>query len=170
MDIRWIGAALVVGSCAAAGFHMAAQHRWETSLLKQLLTIMDYMECELQYRRTPLPELCMTAAGKATGILGEVLRALSKSLESCISPSAEQCMRAVLACFDRLPATAKEILLLFGNSLGEFDLEGQINGLKAVKLECHRQLDARRNNQEERIRSYQTLGVCAGAGLAILFI
>lgn len=169
MDIRWIGAALVVGSCSAAGFQTAAQHRWETSLLKQIITAMDYMECELQYRQTPLPELCSTVSRKTNGVLREVFQSLARELEKCESFSAEQCMRIVLSKFEKIPQSVREDLHMFGSSMGVFDLEGQVSGLKAVKQECHRQLDIRCQNQEERIRSYKTLGICAGAGLAILF-
>ena len=170
MDIRWIGAALVVGSCSAAGFQTAARHRWETGLLKQIITAMDYMECQLQYRQTPLPELCAEVSGKTSGVLREIFKSLSLELEKCEASSAEKCMRAVLGKLEKLPQSVREILHSFGSTMGMFDLEGQVNGLKAVKRLCHKELDVCCENQEERIRSYKTLGICAGAGLVILFI
>ena len=48
--------------------------------------------------------------------------------------------------------------------------QGQILGLEAVRSHCRSELDALSANQDERLRSYQTLGLCTGAALAILFV
>ena len=63
-----------------------------------------------------------------------------------------------------------DALILLGRWLGRFDLDGQLKGLDAVRQECRRHLEELNNNREVRLRSYQTLGLCAGAAIAILFI
>jgi stage III sporulation protein AB len=79
-------------------------------------------------------------------------------------------MQAALAVTERLPKQTTEVLSLLGESLGKFDLSGQLRGLEGIRSECHRRLDALSENQEVRLRSYKTLGLCAGAALVILFI
>jgi hypothetical protein len=37
-----------------------------------------------------------------------------------------------------------------------------------VEKRCEHSLESIRNNRDARLRSYQTLGVCTGAALAIL--
>jgi hypothetical protein len=54
--------------------------------------------------------------------------------------------------------------------MGKFDIDGQINGLEAVRSLCRRMLDELTSGREVRLRNYQTLGLCAGAALVILFI
>jgi len=54
--------------------------------------------------------------------------------------------------------------------LGRFDLPGQLEGIQAVRKRCEESLESIRKNRNERLRSYQTLGVCAGAALAIILI
>ena len=61
-------------------------------------------------------------------------------------------------------------MLLLGKSIGRFDMDGQIKGLEAVRQDCRRRLDELSKDRDTRLRSYQTLGLCAGAALAILFI
>ena len=61
-------------------------------------------------------------------------------------------------------------LQLLGKTLGRFDLQGQLSGIASVKQLCKRDLDGLQNNQELRLRSYRTLGICAGVALVILFI
>ena len=57
-----------------------------------------------------------------------------------------------------------------GSSLGRFDLDGQLLGLEAVRVYCQEQLSEMSKDRDVRLRSYQTLGLCAGAALAILFV
>ena len=54
--------------------------------------------------------------------------------------------------------------------MGQFDLSGQLKGFEAVNKDCLRELTDLENNRTQRTRSYQTLGLCAGAALAILFL
>ena len=69
-----------------------------------------------------------------------------------------------------IPKLTRESLELLGRSLGRFDLEGQLRGLESVRQVCRHGLETLAQNSAIRNRSYQTLGLCAGAALAILFI
>lgn len=170
MSYKWIGAACILLACGGFGFSLAAAQRREEGALHQLIAALDYMECELQYRLTPLPDLCRQAGRDARGAVGQVLLALSKELENQVAPDAASCMNAALSAGKDLPEKTRQALLLLGRSLGRFDLPGQLKGLEAVRAECRRELEALTNNRDARLRSYQTLGICAGAALAILFI
>ena len=69
MSYKWIGAILIITSCTACGFSVAAGKRKEEQLLYRLIQILQIMESELQYRLTPLPELCRLAAGEKKDVL-----------------------------------------------------------------------------------------------------
>lgn len=170
MTYKWIGAILIVVSCGGFGFSVAAAHLLEEKTLRQLISTLDLMECELQYRLTPLPDLCRLAGNDAVGCIRTVFLSLAKELEAQISPDVSSCMNAVLSTSGEIPKYTREALELLGRSLGRFDLAGQLKGLEAVRTACRRQLEALTTNKEPRLRSYQTLGICAGAALAILFI
>lgn len=170
MDIKWIGAILIVLGCGGFGFSMAAAHRREEYDLRQLIAALDYMECELQYRMTPLPDLCNAAGREIGGQAGTVLLRLSEELNQQVSPDVAACMENVLRNADSLSGHTLENLKLLGNSLGRFDLKGQLSGLESVRGACRQDLAHLSQNRENRLRSYQTLGLCAGAALAILLI
>lgn len=161
---------MVVIGCGGLGFLIAASHRREVRTLRNLISALDYMECELQYRMTSLPELCRQTAMMLNGPLKAAFSALAAELDNQISPNVELCMHAVLRNTRDLPKLTKEILIKMGSSLGHFGLEGQLQGLDAVRSESRRILDIYSKNQDIRLRSYQTLGICAGAAIAILFI
>ena len=167
---KWIGAVMILGACGGFGFSMALRHKKEEWELRQLLTALDFMECELQYRLTPLPELCRAAARQVNGSIRQVFIRLAEELERQISPDVHSCMDAVLAECEDLPQRTGSILAQLGRSFGRFDLQGQINGLESARETCRRVLNDLSVNRDTRLRSYQTLGLCAGAALVILFV
>ncbi len=170
MTIKLLGAIFIIVGCGGFGFRIAANHLREEKTLRQLISILDFMECELQYRLTPLPDLCRQAAGQSSGVLSAVMLTLTQELEDQISPDVERCMSAALSKYKDIPEQTRQLLELFGRSLGRFDLSGQLKGIEGVRQECNRKLQQLTANKDVRLRSYQTLALCAGAALAILFI
>ena len=167
---KWIGGGLIFVSCAMFGFSISLSHKREEMCFRQLIALLDYMECELQYRLTPLPDLCRQASRQVGGCVGQVFDRLAEELESQISPDVYSCMCAALGNCDELPQRVNDTLLQLGRSFGRFDLQGQVNGLDAARGDCRRILSELAQNRDNRLRSYQTLGLCAGAALVILFV
>ena len=170
MTLKWIGAMLILTACCVFVFMVTANHKKEIQGMKSLISALDYMECELQYRMCALPDLCRKTAYETDGILRKVFTALANELEDQISPDVRQCMHSVLAGTKDIPTQTLHSLQLLGDSLGRFNLEGQLKGLEAVRQECRGILSKLMGNTETRIRSYQTLGLCAGAAIIILLI
>lgn len=170
MNVKIIGAALIIAGCGGVGFSMAAAHRREEKSLRQLIRALDFMGCELQYRLTPLPELCRCAAAESGGAVSHLLANLATELEAQVAPDAASCMNAALSKTKGLPQRTRKNLMLLGSSLGQFDLQGQLTGLEAARKQCRRELDELSRDRDVRLRSYQTLGLCAGSALAILFM
>lgn len=170
MMIKIMGAFLVVLGCGGYGMMIAANHKREVQSLRQLLSLLDFMECELQYRYTPLPDLCRQVAAEASGKLRNTFVSAAIEMEDQISPNVYSCMDAALSKNPDLPVHTQNVLSLLGRSLGRFDIEGQLIGLENVRSECRLLLTALTKDHDTRLRSYQTLGVCAGAALAIILI
>lgn len=169
MGVKFIGTAIVIFGCGGFGFHAALHHGRQVRQLRQLLTVLDLIQSELEYRRPPLPELCRLAGISSAGVIGDIFECLARELDRQIAPDAGCCMAAVLSSLDICPALAG-LLWDLGKTLGRFDLQGQIRGIEAVRRAANRELDKLTANQESRQRAYQTLGLCAGAALAILLI
>ena len=168
--IKLFGAILTVVGCGSVGFQIAANYRREERALQQLLRILEFMACELQYRLTPLPALCKQIGRLYRQMPAQVFVILASEMESQIAPDAACCMLAALhKCCD-IPPITRGILSDLGTLIGKFDLGGQIKGLHTASEECRRNLDELTKHRDSRLRSYQTLGLCAGAALAILLI
>lgn len=170
MTIQIIGALLVILGCGGFGFRLASAHKKEERLLRQLIDVIDYIACELQYRMTPLPQLCRQAALECSGTINRLFTALAIELEQQLSPNAELCMKVALEQATHLPRDIIEILKRLGRSLGRFDLSGQLTELENIRKMCKTKQDKLCQNRDVRLRTYQTLGLCAGAALVIIFI
>ena len=149
---------------------MVTYHNKEERTLRQILSAIHYIECELQFRLTPLPQLLRQASAQSSGTTSAVLGGLANELENQICPDVSCCMDAVLSRQKNVPRWAGEAFLLLGRGLGRFELQGQLKELECVRSECERYLGELESNRDVRLRSYQTLGLCAGAALAILLL
>lgn len=170
MNFKWIGAILIICGCALIGFSMSAAYRREERLLRQLLVAIAHMIRELQYRVTPLPDLCMQVSREQPGYVSKLFGNLAKELQMQVSPDVQSCLAAAAASAGQMPPKMQEAVCILGASLGRFDLEGQLQGLESVQVFCKDRLEEMSAGREVRLRSYQTLGLCAGAALAILLV
>lgn len=169
MNLKWIGAAVILLGCGGFGFRMAASQRQQEKELRQFLSALDLLDWELRYRLSPLPELCLLVSESIQGSVGKLFHKLKQELDRQIAPDAGCCMNAAVSDAPLYSGT-KQLLRTLGRTLGRFDLEGQLNGIEAVRQETVLALEKLTKDQDVRLRSYQTLGLCAGAALAILLL
>lgn len=170
MNAKWIGAVFVFISCGGFGFRIAHGYRYREQQLQQLMSSLEIMTSELEYRLTPLPELFRNAANNTSGVLQDVFENAAREMNSQVEPDAGTCMRAALEKSHDLPVCLRRPLNILGQTLGQFDLSGQLRGLASAQNICRREITRLERDRDTRLRSYQTLGLCAGAALVILFL
>ena len=167
--IRMIGACCLVTGSGGFGFAMAAANRREEQQLRLLLRSLEYMSCELSYRQTPLPVLCRGAALGESGLVPSFFLELARELEKGEAPDVQVCVYEVLRRLEP-SKELRRLLQELGATLGRFDLPGQLRGLEGSIRFTEEALRRLQDGADGRRRSYQTLGLCAGAALAILFL
>ena len=170
MILKLFGAFLIVIVCVGFGFHVADSQKKEEQLLQKLAQIIDYFSSELMYRRTKLPELCRQATLETNGVLAKLFAALAAELELQISPNPGICMQVALGNVAELPEAVSALLIRLGHCLGRFDLDGQLKDLALIRQQCNDKASTLHQNSDTRLRTYQTLGLCLGAALVIIFI
>lgn len=170
MTLKILGALFVIFACGGFGFSIAAAHKREVRTMRRFIFALDLMTWELQYRLTPLPDLCRYVSQSGTGPVEQLFTTLATELEGQVSPDVAVCVHSALDKLKNLPKLTVEGFLQLGESLGKFNVDGQLQGIASVRNECYQKLSAFTDNQDVRLRSYQTLGLCAGAALAIIFI
>lgn len=167
MYIKIFGAVLIIACCGGIGILLANVHRREVRMLHQLLRVLELMKSELSYRLTPVPQLCRICADALPEPLCGIFIAVADKLDGQFCCDVASAFGVALQ-ETSLPSVTGRMLQELGQTLGRFDLPGQLNGLSQCVQECTHQLNELEFNQQQRLRSYQTLGFCAGAALSIL--
>lgn len=171
-EIRLIGMVLVFGGASAFGFNAALHVRQTTTQLRQLLSALEMMRCELNYTMTPLPRLCRMVAGTAKGAISTLFENLSSALSQDGGIDPAQAMRSAIGRTKRLllPDEILFSLLELGETLGKFDIDGQNSMLQITQQRLRACLEVYEKERSQRCRSYEALGICTGAALIILMI
>ena len=102
--------------------------------------------------------------------MGKVLLDFSKGLESNRNSDIASCLEQAIKESKKISKEAEDSLLEFGVNLGHFDVFGQVRDIEAVCDHCQKKIQEIETGKEERIRTYRTLGFCAGAALAIMLM
>lgn len=168
--LKLFGALLIIAGCSSFGILMTAAHRKEVNSLEQLVCILEYIKCSLQHHMLPLAEICRNINSKFTGNVRKAFLLLADELDNQVAPSVQICMEVALSKSKDIPKRTYDILISLGKRLGDFGLEGQLKGIETIHSECEEILRSCTKNQDSRLRTYQTLAICAGVAVAILFI
>lgn len=168
--MKIFGAVLLLCGCGGIGIMLCHRLRQLEGALRQLVQCLQWMSWELRDRMPPLSRLCKGAAEQGDGAVCQVFDALSRELDAQLLPDADACMAVAVAAVPRLPAEAAQLLLTLGKSMGRFDLEGQLSGMESVAAAGRQQLQALLQQKPQCLRNYQTLSLCAGVALVILFL
>ena len=139
-------------------------------MLQEFLKAVNLITCELPYKLTPLPDLCRQVGSDTSGSVREIFLNLARELDWQIQPDVTSCMAEALGKSHTLPVKVRRQFLQLGASLGRFDLSSQLKDLEYIRTACEKELESCAGNQELRLRSYRTIGLCTGAALAILLL
>lgn len=169
--MKVLGAVLICVCCGWFGFSLSSAHKREERNLKQLIASLEYMQCEIQYRLLTLPELCLQASSVCEkGPVRDFWVAFKQELDQQLTAEVQPCLLAALDHTPQMTGITRECLLSIGKDLGIFDMDGQISALESSEIYCKERLENHCAGKDEQRRSYQTLGICAGAALVIILI
>lgn len=170
MTLRYLGALFLVLGCVACGIISSNLQRKQIHSLEELIHILDTLSCELEYKRSAIPELCrQVVSGRSSPVSG-FFDKLADEIDAQVSPNIKSCACAVLEKCDDIPLITQKILRLLGDSLGQFDVEGELLCLQNVRSYAFIYLEDLRQNHKEKNKTNQTIWVCAGVLAAVLMI
>lgn len=168
--LKLIGIFLIVGGCGSCGFAMAGEYRRLEACFRQTVSALEIIQCEIQYRLTPVPEVCRILTRACTGPVGAFFEELGRELALPDAGELYVCAGAAASRVGDLPPSCRQVLLDLCSMLGRYDVEGQLVAIVAAKEACTRNLEEITAGQADRMKSYKALGLCGGAALAILLL
>lgn len=168
--IRWMGAIIVIVACGCCGFSMARNYGELEHCLRQLISAMELMHCQMEYRLTTLPELCRILPSACSGIVGKVFSDLGQELERQETMDISLCMEEALLINPKLPTQCARSLRRLSRTLGQADLQLQLQGITTEMERLKAVLQQVSAERPGRVKSYRALGLCGGIALAIVLL
>ena len=165
-----LGAVLIVLGCSTVGFLMASEYLREISVLRNLISILEYWKNAIDYHHTTLPELCKRAEETDTIVLKDFFKRLQEQFSNTQNADASQCAKAALLLCPNIPKSCEVLLLKLSTGLGMFDATGQIHEIDSILDEAQHTLSELLQVRDQRIKTYKTFGICIGIAIAILII
>lgn len=170
MIIKWVGSLCIMVSCGGMGISLAYKQLRDLKLVEQFIRILVRMECEIRYCLRPIPELFRIVSHEEKGCLGNLFYRTAVELDNQIQPDVEQCLHMALYAINNIPDGILTLVKQLGRDLGRYDMQEQLLGIERLRESAEEYRSELSRDKTKRIRGYQTLGLCAGAALVILFI
>ena len=169
--LKLAGIGMVLASSFWVGLHAALRLRRTHEQLLSLQAVLELMQTEIGFAGTSFAPLCKRAedAGGAAAVQS-FFRMLAQKAEQPDLPSEGRTRSAAAEAGLVLPEPVMKTLERLFDQFGRFDREGQLRQLKLASAELVCLDEELRQSMEQRCRSYETLGLSAGAAILILVL
>lgn len=170
--MKLIGVLFVVLSAGSVGVQITLAMGRRCQLIRQLMSIVQLLKNEIAFCGTPLPQAFALAAASASGGLAQVFSTAAKEMDKFRWLRPQSALERALEAhsFLREGDPIRSVLLELGAKLGKYDMENQLQGLELALVQLEEERQAAEQERRLRGRTYETLGVCAGLAIAILFL
>ena len=138
--------------------------------LRSLIECLELIEWELTTNMPPMEHLLCEIAGQASAPAARFFSDCAKGLDRNDQTMAEIWRAAAEETLKPLKAEDLEVLLPVGAVLGRYDVDSQINSVKAARDRLANNLMDSINEKRRLGRLYSTLGAAAGLFFAIVLL
>lgn len=160
--LKVIGAALVMAGTVGLGWRGVERLGERVEALRGLQGAVAYLEEELAFRFTPLPQLLEQLSQNRQGAVGAFFGNVRKKMERGDIPLRQGWRQAVEETLPMLKDEEQKTVAELGEVLGQYDAQTQV---QTLKLTGERLAGSYMTAQEERSRLgkvYLALGVAGG--------
>ncbi len=167
--MRYLGALLLVGACAAAGFARTAALRRKIALVEGLSSLVRHIRTELCQRGSPLPEMLRQASSRSPAFAHELNRMETELRAGQTAANAAAPLLEHLETQRDLPETARALADLCG-VLGRYDSATQAGACDRTLEQLDLQREALRRELDEKGRLYHAVPLALGLMAALVLL
>jgi len=170
--VKWIGAILFIIATTSTGFDISYRLNNRPTHIRQLKSALQILEAEILYSQLSLHDAFQTIGNQTPHPINMFFKELAIHLETKTSdlyPIWELQVDMLLkhSC---LKSNEKEILLQFGQTLGQHDFSQQQKYIALTIHHLNRELEEARMNQSKYSKMAKGLGVLCGLFIVLLLI
>ena len=161
--LKLAGMVIIILGSAALGMYQAGMYMNRLNNLHEVKKAFLYIQGEIRYMSTPLPELLEEVAGKIKGpfrrFFSEVAAELSRKNAGMVREIWKECYRKEITR-DVLEKDAEEEFLEMGGQLGGTDCRTQEKFI----------IEKRQKEKTNKLRLYYVCGVAGGVLMVIILV
>jgi len=172
MLFKIIGSIIVFLSCSFLGYVLSRDCAKRPQQLRELQGLLQMLENQITYLSDVLAEAFerISRVGEETGVFFKTAAEILKNGNAVNACDAWE--QAVNSCIGMtaLNREDKQILLSFGKSLGNTDMEGQIKNIRLTQGHLAIQEKKAEEHRKKNENMYKSLGVIGGAAIVIVLL
>ncbi|MCM1246154.1 MAG: stage III sporulation protein AB [Roseburia sp.] len=171
--LKLAGIFIILCGTTALGMYKSCQYVTRFRNLTEIKKVFLYIQGEVRYRNTPMPETLEAAACKVKGPLGNFFRHVSGSLEKKSGLDFKEIWEQCL--FQDVPGEilereAREELAGMGSQLGCLDRQAQERAIDYFLDKWEFIIEKRQREKSNRLRLYYVCGVMGGLLVVIILV
>ena len=170
-EARLVGGAAMCLAASFAGLRASHAVKARLKQTERLRHSLALMQCEIEYGKTPLTELCRRLSQACEAPVGAFYAALGARLPQngeALTDAVDAALRAVPAL--ELPHGALALLRELLASFGQYGSAEQLSLLQGTLRRLDAEIASLRAKQPAAVRCRAVLGVSAGLSLFLLVI
>lgn len=168
--IKIAGTGMILASSFWAGLHAALRLKRTHEQLRDLNAALELIAAEIRFAATPFVPLCRRVGEGRCAAVRAFFEELSRERGCPETASEGMTRRACVKAGLVLPEQAHADLERLFDGFGCFDREGQLRQIELVSSELNRLSDELGAQMQGRCRTYEILGLTAGAAVLVLVI
>lgn len=173
MFLKMLGIGMVFSASVIAGYSMSREYLQRLRTLEQFYKMLLLLKGEIKYNNSGISEAVGKVSERLDNRIGDFLKCVCRGFEKGKYTLKEIWDKAGSEILERGAGLKKEDIFLIkelGINLGITDRETQINNILNYMEEIDMKIKELNEEKGEKCRLYRTLGVMAGAFMAIVLV
>ncbi|MEQ6376478.1 stage III sporulation protein SpoIIIAB [Bacillaceae bacterium S4-13-58] len=170
--MQWIGAAILLFATTWIGFEFARQFQSRPRQIRELKNALQMLEAEIVYAQSPIADAFIHISKQIPAPINVLFIALSQRLRTEARSLPDIWIQTIEEYWPMfaLNKNEKEILLQFGQTLGQLDVSQQQKHIQLALIHLNRELEEAQEEKKKYSNMSKSLGVLSGLLLIILLL
>jgi stage III sporulation protein AB len=170
--LKLIGSSLVIVASTIGGIIYAQSYVYRVRELNEVQRCICELENEIVYTHTPLPEALINISNRSKKPISEIFRKISMELSSNNHDSVYEAFRDIFEKSKNIYLKTDDIniVLDLAKSLGESDIDGQVNIFLFTINNLKKAISDAEISMKKNVKMFRYLGFSIGAMIVIMLI
>ena len=153
---------------SSIGIMLSNRYKNRTKELYEIKKALNYFRTKIEYTYEPLKDIFLDISKNLNYNIGNIFKVAAIKMEEASVQDAWQ--NSIEISENSFNKNDIQIIKSFGETLGQTDIQGQLNKTNLTLELIEKQIEDARYEQAKNEKLYKTLGIITGMGLVIILI